>query len=329
MKKKIVSLCTLGPELLSMMIRGNGCTCPDDVEVIGAHHLPDSEIAGLLRDADIIFGDYTFIKSITGEMARAAKKARLVQQPSVGYQNIDVDAFTAAGIPVANTAGANTVSVAEHVVLAALCLLKNLLMAHRTTAAGEWRQMDIGAFELQGKSWGLVGMGRIGRAVAERLAPFGVSMAYYDPARMGGNDEAGYGATFREIDDLLQTSDIVSIHCPLTDATRGMIDARRIALMKPAAFIINVARGEVLDEEALALALSEKRLAGAALDVFSEEPIRAGSPLLGAIDARLMLTPHIAGVTQESKMRIITAAIRNVVAVLNGGEPDFIINAVK
>jgi len=328
-KKKIVSLCTLGPELLAMMIKGNGCAEPDGFEVIGAYQLPDSEIVGLLKDADIIFGDFSFTRRLTGEMARAAKKVKLVQQPSVGYQNIDVDAFTAAGIPVANTAGANTASVAEHVLLAALCLLKNLIMAHGTTAAGEWRQMDIGAFDLQGKSWGLVGMGRIGRAVAERLGPFGVSAAYYDPVRLAADEENKYGIPFRDLEELLKTSDIVSIHCPLTDETRNMIDASRIALMKPGSFIINVARGEVIDERALAAALGEKRLAGAALDVFSEEPVGAGNPLLAVKDARMVLTPHIAGVTQESKMRIITAAIRNMVAVLNGGTPDFIINQIQ
>jgi phosphoglycerate dehydrogenase-like enzyme len=325
-KKKIVSLSTLGPELLLMMIKGSGCKDPDDVEIIGAHDLPDSEIVGLMKDADIIFGDYTFIRYFTADMARAAKNAKLFQQPSVGYQNIDVAACTAAGIPVANTAGANTVSVAEHVVLAALCLMKNLIMAHRTTSAGEWRQMDIGAFDLQGKSWGLVGMGRIGRAIAERLAPFGVRMTYFDPVRMDRADEDKYRAPFSGLEDLLKTSDIVSIHCPLVDGTRGMIDGEKLAMMKPSAFIINVARGEVVDENALAAALKEKRIAGAALDVFSEEPVSGNSPLLNLNDTRLVLTPHIAGVTQESKMRIITAAIRNVVAVLNGGKPEFIIN---
>lgn len=328
MKKKIVSLSTLGPELLMLMIKNNGISNPDDVEVIGANRLPDRIIAELVKDADVIFGDFTFNKKITGEMARAAKKARLIQQPSVGYKNIDVEACTAAGIPVANTAGANTVSVAEHVVMTALCMVKNLLMAHRTTAAGEWRQMDIGAGELQGRHWGLIGMGRIGRAVAERLIPFGVRMTYYDVLRMGEKDEARYRAASSGLEDLLKTADIVSIHCPLTDETRGMISAGRLALMKPSAFIINVARGEVLDEQALVLALKEKRLAGAALDVFSEEPVGSDNPLLGLDGANLVLTPHIAGVTQEAKMRIITAAVRNMVSVLNGGKPDFVINEI-
>ncbi|MBP7737204.1 MAG: 2-hydroxyacid dehydrogenase [Spirochaetes bacterium] len=328
MKKKVVSLSTLGPELLMLMIKNNGIANPEDVEVIGANHLPDSDIIELFRDADVIFGDFTFNKTITADMARACTKAKLIQQPSVGYQNIDVQACTDAGIPVANTAGANTVSVAEHVVMTALCMVKNLLVAHRTTVAGEWRQMDIGAGELQGKLWGLIGMGRIGRAVAERLLPFGVRMAYYDVAKMSGDDEAGCHAAYSGMEDLLKTADIISIHCPLTDETRGMISGGRIALMKPSAFIINVARGEVLDEEALALALKEKRLAGAALDVFSEEPVPMGNPLLKLEGLNVVLTPHIAGVTQEAKMRIITAAVRNVVNVLNGGRPDFVINEI-
>lgn len=328
MKKKIVSLSTLGPELLMLMIKNNGIADPDDVEVIGANHLPDGNIVELVRDADVIFGDFTFKKHVTAEMARAAKKAQLIQQPSVGYQNIDVEACTGAGIPVANTAGANTVSVAEHVVMTALCMVKNLLMAHRTTVAGEWRQMDIGAVELQGRLWVLIGMGRIGRAVAERLIPFGVRMAYYDAVRMGGDDELRLHAACSGMEELLKTADIISIHCPLTDETRGMVSAGRLALMKPSAFIINVARGEVLDEGALALALKEKRIAGAALDVFSEEPVGSDSPLLGLEEANLVLTPHVAGVTQEAKMRIITAAVRNMVSVLNGGRPDFVINEI-
>lgn len=328
MKKKIVSLSTLGPELLMLMIKNNGIADPDDVEVIGANHLPDGNIVELVRDADVIFGDFTFKKHVTAEMARAAKKAQLIQQPSVGYQNIDVEACTGAGIPVANTAGANTVSVAEHVVMTALCMVKNLLMAHRTTVAGEWRQMDIGAVELQGRLWGLIGMGRIGRAVAERLIPFGVRMTYYDAVRMGGDDELRLHAAYSGMEELLKTADIISIHCPLTDETRGMVSAGRLALMKPSAFIINVARGEVLDEGALALALKEKRLAGAALDVFSEEPVCADNPFLKLDGVNLVLTPHIAGVTQEAKMRIITAAVRNMVSVLNGGRPDFVVNGI-
>lgn len=329
MKKRIVSLSPLSTEVLLMMVQGAGFSFPDDIEIIGGNQMGVSELLAVIRDADIILGDYTFNRKITREMVAAAKKVKLIQQPSVGYQNIDVEACTEAGIPVANTAGANTTGVAEHTIMAALCLLKNCCAAHRATAAGEWVQMEIGAGELQGKLWGLIGMGRIGRAVAERLIPFGVRMIYYDTARMKNEDEERYRASFSGIEDLLKTADMVSIHCPLTDETRGLVNDRYFALMKASAFVINVARGEIIDEEALARALNEKRLAGAACDVFSEEPITKENPLLGVGSARLLLTPHIAGATNESKIRIITAAVRNMVSVLNGGKPESVINDVE
>ena len=325
---KIVSLSPLNIDVLKMMIKGAGQSIPEDVAVVSGNQLSDSELLDLVRDADIILGDYSFNTKITRDMAFAAKKAKLIQQPSVGYQNIDIDACAEAGIPVANTAGANTASVAEHAVMAGLCLTKRLMIAHRTTAAGEWRQMDIGAGEVQGKLWGLVGMGRIGKAVAERLVPFSVKLAYHDLARMSGEDEKLYHAAWSGIDDLLKAADIISLHCPLTEETRNMIDEKRLALMKPTALIINVARGEIIDEQALARALREKRLGGAALDVFTEEPISRGNPLLRLGDENLILTPHIAGATNESKIRIISAAVRNIVNVLNGGRPESVVNGV-
>ncbi len=328
MKKKIVSLSPLSTDVLLMMIRGAGVAIPDDIDIVGGNQLPERELAEMVKDADIILGDYSFNTRITRDVARAATKAKLIQQPSVGYQNIDIDACAEMGIPVANTAGANTASVAEHAVMAALCLLKRLVMAHRSTAAGEWRQMDIGAAELQGKLWGLIGMGRIGKAVAERLIPFGVRMIYCDAVRMEVDDENRYHAAYAGIEDLLKTADIISIHCPLTDETRGMVDTGNLAQMKTTAFIINVARGEIIDEQALALALKEKRLAGAALDVFSEEPVSNQNPLLNLEDVNLILTPHIAGATNESKIRIITAAVKNIVNVLNGSRPDFVVNDI-
>ena len=326
--KKIVSLSPLNPDVLMAMIRGAGLTIPGDIEIINGSALPDDALSGEIGNADIILGDYTFNRKITADMARAAKKAKLVQQPSVGYQNIDVDACAAAGIPVANAAGANTASVAEHTVMAALALLKKLVAAHRSTAAGGWRQMDIGAGELQGRTWGLVGMGRIGRAVAERIAPFGVRTIYSDTKKLSAADGKKLRAAMSGLEDLLKTADIISLHCPLTDDTRGLIGEKNIALMKPSSLIINVARGEVIDEPALARALREKRIGGAALDVFSREPIGSDNPLLGLEDANLLLTPHIAGATNEAKIRIITAAVTNMVNVLNGKKPDFVVNDV-
>jgi len=250
----------------------------------------------------------------------------LIQQPSVGYQHIDIDACAEAGIPVANTAGANTVSVAEYTVMAALCLIKRLLPAHRATVSGEWKQMEVGAGDLAGKLWGLVGMGRIGRAVAELLMPFGVRMVYYDPMRLKQDDEKKYRLAFMDLLEIIRSADIISLHCPLTEKTRGLIGQTELSMMKSTALLINVARGEIIDENALAQALKDQKIGGAALDVFAEEPIGKTNPFVGMNSQNLMLTPHIAGATNESKMRIINAAITNIVKVLNGENPDFVVN---
>jgi phosphoglycerate dehydrogenase-like enzyme len=328
MNKKIISLCPLNATVISTMIKGAGLSEPEGIELIDAYHLPEAEIIELVKDAEIILGDYTFNKKITREIAAAAHNVKLIQQPSVGYQHIDFEACAEAGVPVANTAGANTTSVAEHTIMAALCLVKRIMPAHHATLSGEWKQMEIGAGELAGKLWGLVGMGRIGRAVSERLAPFEVRMAYHDTDRLSENDEKKYHVEFIDIKEMLRSADIISLHCPLTDKTKGLIGKPELSMMKKTALIINVARGEIIDEPALAQALKEQTIGGAALDVFAEEPINKNNPFIGINAENLILTPHIAGATYESKMRIISAAIKNIVKVLNGEKPDFVVNAV-
>jgi len=324
---KLVSMAPLNEAVLTAMMKGAGLSLQDEIEIVNVNSLPDDKIIEEVKYADIILGDFTFNKKITREIALAAGHARLIQQPTVGYQHIDIDACTEAGIRVANTAGANTIGVAEHTVMAGLCLMKKTVAAHLSTRAGEWKQLEIGPGEIYGKTWGLVGMGRIGKAVAERLIPFGVRVLYHDAVRLSDDDESRYRAAMVTCDDLLKSSDIISLHCPLTDETRGLISRERIAAMKPGALIINVARGEIIDETALAEALRDRQIGGAALDVYTEEPLKKDSPLL-SVDANLLLTPHIAGATTESKIRIIGAAIGKIVKVLNGEKPDFIINNV-
>lgn len=321
-------MCPLNADVISMMIKGAGLSTPDEVELVDVYHCSDSEIIEQVSGAAVILGDYTFNKKITREITIAAQGVKLIQQPSVGYQHIDIDACTEAGIPVANTAGANTVSVAEYTIMAALCLVKRLLPAHRATVSGEWKQMEIGAGELAGKLWGLIGMGRIGRAVADRLVPFDVRMVYHDPVRMKEDDEKKYHLGFMDFNEMIRSADIISLHCPLTEKTKGLIGKTELSLMKSTALLINVARGEIIDENALARALKEQKIGGAALDVFAEEPISKTSPFVGMDSQNLMLTPHVAGATNESKMRIISAAIKNIVKVLNGEKPDFVVNPV-
>ena len=329
MKTTVVSLAPLPAEFIQYLIKDAGIPAPEELEIINANSLSDSEIIAAVKGASVILGDFTFKRRITREIAMAAKGAKLIQQPSVGYQHIDIDACTEAGIPVANTAGANTVSVAEHTIMVALCLLKKLMLAHRTTVAGEWRQLDMDSVEMYGKVWGLIGMGKIGKAIAERLIAFGVKAIYYDPFRLTSSEEKQFSASYAKIDEMLGTSDIVSVHCPLTDETKGLINEKRLMLMKPSAVLINIARGEIIEEEALARALTEKRIAGAALDVYGEEPLTAANPLMSIQSDNLILTPHFAGTTNEAKIRVISSAMNNIAKALAGEKPDFVVNPIK
>jgi phosphoglycerate dehydrogenase-like enzyme len=238
-----------------------------------------------------------------------------------------VAACTARGIKVANTAGANTISVAEHTIAWGLCLLKNMFHAHTSTKLGGWEQMSIKPAELKGKVWGIVGFGRIGQAVAERLKPFGLSrIIYHDTYRPKPSVEQALGVEYTELTTLLSQSDIISLHAPLTDATRAMINEDALNSMKPSAYLINVARAELVDEKALAIAIMKGKIAGAGIDVFSEEPVTMNNPLLAVESKRLLFSPHVAGVTDEAAGRIINMAAANIARVLKGEKPESLVN---
>lgn len=291
---------------------------------------PGPGLVEAVRGADIIIGDFTFRLPLDKEAIGAASGCRLIQQPSVGYQHIDLEAARQEGIPVANAGAANTVGVAEHAIMFMLCLLKKALYFHAKTAGGEWRQSDafsLGSFELLGKTLGIVGMGNIGREVARRANAFSCRIVYSDPVPLPQEVEKELGAERMELDDLLRESDIVSLHVPLTPHTRHLIDRDKLALMKPEAYILNLARGEIVDEEALAEALQEGRLEGAGIDVFAEEPVNPASPLLRS--DKVILSPHVAGATNESRVRIMNVLIENVNRVLRGEKPLFVVNGVK
>lgn len=282
-----------------------------------------------VKGADVIIGDYTFRLPIDAAVAEAARGCRLIQQPSIGYQHIDIEATREAGIPVANVGAANAVEVAEHAVMFMLCLLKRALYFHAKTARGEWGQQDIftlGLWELNEKTVGIVGMGNIGREVARRARPFGCRLLYYDLRWLAPEEEGELGVEYARLEDLLRDSDIVSLHVPLTPETRHLIDRERIAMMKPGSYLLNLARGEVVDEEALAEALEEGRLAGAGLDVFAEEPVNPSNPLLGS--DKVILSPHVAGGTNESRVRMLQVTLENVRRVLSGEKPRFVVNGV-
>lgn len=314
----IVSFSPPPAEIIVALMQARGIT---DIKFISIHGKPREEILGMVAQADLILGDYTFQHAIDREIVAAARTVKLIQQPTVGYQHIDIAACHEAGIRVANAAGGNTIAVAEHTVMVAMCLLKNIFYAARTTAQGAWNQMEVKPVELSGKTWGIVGMGRIGQAVAARAIPFGMSVIYYNLHRLPPKVEQSLGVTYAPLMDLLKAADVLSLHCPLTNETVGLIGHEALAVMKPTVVIINVARGEVVDEDALALALKEGRIGGASLDVFIGEPIAPGNSLMAVAGDKVILTPHMAGATMESQMRIITMTVENLVAVIEGREP--------
>ena len=244
---------------------------------------------------------------VRGSLLEAADSVRVIGRLGVGLDNIDVAACEARGIAVVPATGANAESVAEYVVAAAMLLLRGAFFSTKAVEAGTWpRQMLSQGREAAGKVMGIVGFGNIGQLTARKAEAIGMRVASYDVVASG--------ATTRDLDTLLAQSDVVSLHIPLTPETRGLLDARRLALMKRDAVLINTARGGVVDEAALASMLREGRLGGAALDVFENEPLPAGSPLAGA--PRLLLTPHIAGVTVESNERVSALIADRVAAAL-------------
>jgi (S)-sulfolactate dehydrogenase len=238
--------------------------------------------------------------ALIGAAARLAVVGRL----GVGLDNIDVAACGKRGIAVIPATGANALAVAEYVVGTAMMMLRGAHGATADVAAGRWpRERLSEGREIRGKTLGLVGFGGIGRLTADLARALGMMLVAHDPAIDPNaalwNDFATQPLA---LDELFAVADVVSLHVPLVDSTRNLVDARRLALMKPHAILINTARGGIVDEAALAAALREGRLGGAALDVFAREPLAAGSPLADA--PNVLLTPHVAGVTAESNARV-------------------------
>lgn len=240
---------------------------------------------------------------VRGDLLEKAAKLKCVGRLGVGLDNIDVDACKARAIAVFPATGANDLSVAEYVITAALMLLRRAWFSSAEVAAGTWPRQKLIGRELAGKTMGLVGFGAIAREVGWRSAALGMQVAAHDPYLLA-DDPAWQMVRNVSLDGLLELSDVVSLHVPLTASTANMIDARRLSMMKADAILINAARGGVVDEAALVAALRAGKLGGAALDVFAEEPLTAEAGAKFAGIPNLILTPHVAGVTEESNVRV-------------------------
>ncbi|WP_411133709.1 2-hydroxyacid dehydrogenase [Streptomyces sp. C10] len=271
-----------------------------------------------LRDAHLLI---TGLGPVTAGHLAAAPHLELVQCASHGFDYVDLDAARERGIPVCNigSSGAEKQNVAEQTFALMLALAKQLVPAHTALVEADWAlpRLQQSLTELSGKTLGIIGLGQIGEEVARRALAFDMTLVYTGPKPVGPETEARLGgARHLSLDDLLRTADYVTLHAPLNDRTRHLLDAERLALLKPTAFVINTARGALIDQDALADALEAGTLAGAGLDVFDPEPPTAALRLLKA--PNVVLSPHVAGVTRETLVRIALAAVQNVIGHLEG-----------
>ncbi|MXZ90111.1 MAG: lactate dehydrogenase [Chloroflexi bacterium] len=288
---------------------------PDNVEVtVVDRTLPAAEQIQLCRDADAIISS-----EVTTEVLRECPNVKLIQTLSAGYDRMDLETILEMGIPVANNGGANAISVSEQTLALMIGISRNLMAQwDTTTRQRQWRgdlyQTDLS--EVTDKTVGIIGMGRIGRQVAKRLTGFDTRTIYYDIEDIPEDVQQAVKAEPVGFDELLATSDIVSLHVPLTRRTRGMMSDREFDLMKSTAFFINLCRGPVVDEAALYRALTEGKIAGAGLDVLEVEPTPAENPLFDLDN--VIITPHMAGQSQETALRAAHFAYANILRVLNG-----------
>ncbi|MCW2600103.1 MAG: D-3-phosphoglycerate dehydrogenase [Frankiales bacterium] len=288
------------------------------IELVTPPERTQAAVDALLPTVDLLLGDWSPQLRVPDPGPRVA----FVQQPSAGVDGIDLEACAARAVPVANCAGANATSVAEWCVSATFALLRKTVEADAAVRRGEWPQTRLGGRELAGQRVGVVGMGPIGSNTARLFDALGCQVSYWSRSR-----HADAPVPYSELDDLLASSDVVVLVIALGAETRGLLDAVRIASMKHGALLVNGARGEVVDEAALIAALAEGRLAGAATDVFTQEPLPECSPLRQA--PNLLLSPHVAGSTVEGAIRIVGQAKANLLRVLEGQPVLDVVNGVE
>ena len=293
----------------------------DQFEIRNCDGANRSELLSNLATANAVL-----IRSATkidAEAIAAAPNLKIIARAGVGLDNVDVPAATAAGVLVVNAPTSNIVSAAELAVSLLLAVARNVVPANLALKNGQWKRSKFGGVELQGKTVGIIGMGKIGMLVAQRLAGFEMKFVAYDPyvktAPSGGPE-----IKMVALDELLAESDFVTIHIPRTPETAGLINAATLAKMKPTAFVINAARGGVLDEGALFDALKSGAIAGAGLDVYATEPC-TDSPLFGLDN--VVATPHLGASTEEAQEKAGVAVAESVVAAFAGTVVPGAVNA--
>jgi D-3-phosphoglycerate dehydrogenase len=278
----------------------------------------EEEMIGLLQGVD---GAIVSTDPFPARVIQAADCLKVISRTGVGYDAVDVPAATARGVIVTTTPGVNRHAVADWALALILCCARQVPENLAEVRRGKWTRYE--GMDLDGKTLGVVGLGTIGKEVAKRATAFGMRLLAFDLVQDLPFAEE-QGITYVSLEELLRQSDFVGIHCFLNAATRHLINAERLALMKSTAFLINTARGGIVDTEALYQALRAKRIAGAGLDVFEGEPLHADSPLRGL--ENVYLSPHCAGSTSDARKRSGTMAAENLVRGLRGEKPEGIVN---
>lgn len=315
--------------------RDAGVALPEGLAVAFSEARTEEEIIAACRGADLLLVPAAY-PPVTARVLENIPSIRLIQSAGAGFDTIDLQAAARAGIPVANSPGGNAAAVAEFALALLVALQRRLVLCDREVKAGRFaavreRVFTAGLGEVRGTRLGIVGMGAIGRELARLAGLLGARLSYCDVRRLPAEEEARLGVAFLSLEELLTDSDAVSLHLPLTEATRHLIGREALARMRPGALIINTARGGLVDEAALAAALEGGRLGGAALDTLSSEPPPADHPLLNlsaAASERLILTPHIAGTTRGAFGRMLAAALENLLRVAAGAAPRHVVNGV-
>lgn len=261
--------------------------------------------------------------TVDAGMLDAGPNLRVVGRAGVGVDNIDIPAASDRGVAVVNAPAGNTIAAAEMTMALILATVRQVAAADASIRAGRWDRAHFKGSELRGRRLGLIGAGRIGAEVAIRCQAFGMDVVIYDPY-LAEARAAEIGCRLTDLDEVIETSDVISCHVPLTAETRGMIDAAAIARMKPGTFVVNASRGGVVNESDLAGALVSGHLSGAGLDVYAEEPFSPSSPLLNA--PNLTLTPHLGASTHEAQNHVAVEVAEYVARVLADGDTSMALN---
>jgi D-3-phosphoglycerate dehydrogenase len=301
---------------------------PEGIAALRARHEVDVKTGLSADDLRAAVADYDALivrsqVAVDASLIAAAPRLQVIGRAGVGVDNVDLDAATRAGITVVNAPTGNTLAAAEHTLALLFALARRVPAADASMRRGEWSRSTLQGVQLRGRTLGIIGLGKIGMAVAERARALGMTLLGSDPY-VTAEQAALRGVELVEIGPLLERSDAVTVHVPLSRATTGLIDARAIRRMKPGTFVLNVARGGIVDESALAEALREGRVGGAGIDVFEQEP-PAGSPLLDAPNT--VLTPHLGASTAEAQVAVAEEIAEQVLDVLDGRAARYAVNA--